>query len=143
VGQPITVNAALSGLPGTVSGTAVGCTGVDARKRDLSELDPRRQAVPSEDGSYILGDLPTPGEYRLVFKGPQLRTVDVTLGPGDKQAVNASCAAATTTTATTTSTTTTTTAPPPTTTSSTTTTTTNQETPPSSQPGVAGIGSRH
>jgi|GEM_PF-5360166 len=142
VGQPVTVNAALQGLPGTVSGTAAGCTGVDARKRDLSELDPRRQAVPAEDGSYLLGELPTPGEYRLVFRGPQLRTVDVTLGPGDKQAINASCAAATTTTATTASTTTTT-APPPTssTSSSTTTTTQNQETPPSSQPGL-GLGRR-
>ncbi|HEY3238940.1 MAG TPA: hypothetical protein VGL92_05200, partial [Acidimicrobiia bacterium] len=87
--------------------------------------------------SYALGDLVTPGDYRLVFRGPQLRTVDVSLGPGEKREVNASCAAATTTSTATSTTTSSTT------TSSTTTTTTNpeqtppQETPPSTGPGQA------
>jgi hypothetical protein len=110
VGQPVTVNVPMQGEPGTVSGTASSCTVAEARRRDLSDLDPRRQAVPAEDGTYALSDLPTPGEYRLVFRGPLLRTVDVTLGPGEKRAVNGSCAAATTTT----------TVPPSTTSSSTT-----------------------
>ena len=114
VGQPVTVNVPMQGEPGTVSGTASSCTAAEARRRDLSDLDPRRQAVPAEDGTYSLGDLPTPGEYRLVFRGPVLRTVDVTLGPGEKREVNGSCAAPTTTT----------TVPPSTTTSSTTTSST-------------------
>ena len=110
VGQPVTVNVPMQGEPGTVSGTASSCTSAEARRRDLSDLDPRRQAVPAEDGSFSLGDLPTPGEYRLVFRGPVLRPVDVTLGPGETRAATVSCAAPTTTT----------TAPPSTTTSSTT-----------------------
>lgn len=114
VGQPVTVNVPMQGEPGTVSGTASSCTSAEARRRDLSDLDPRRQAVPAEDGTFSLGDLPTPGEYRLVFRGPVLRTVDVTLGPGETRAATVSCAAPTTTT----------TAPPSTTTSSTTTSST-------------------
>ncbi len=137
VGQPVSVNVTLQGQPGTVSGTASACTTVEGRHRDLSELDPRKSAVPAEDGAYALGDLVTPGEYRLVFRGPQLRTVDVSLGPGEKREVNASCAAATTTSTATSTTTSSTT------TSSTTTTTTSpeqappQETPPSTGPGQA------
>ena len=111
VGQPVTVDVPMQGEPGTISGTASSCTSAEARRRDLSDLDPRRQAVPAEDGAFSLGDLPTPGEYRLVFRGPVLRTVDVTLGPGETRAATVSCAAPTTTT----------TAPPSTTTSSTTT----------------------
>src|SRR5947208_7895287 len=88
VGQPVTVNVPLQGEPGTVSGTASSCTAAEARRRDLSDLDPRRQSLPAEDGTFSLGDLPTPGEYRLVFRGPLLRTVDVTLGPGETRAVN-------------------------------------------------------
>ena len=135
VGQPVTVNVPMQGEPGTVSGTASSCTAAEARRRDLSDLDPRRQAVPAEDGTYSLGDLPTPGEYRLVFRGPVLRTVDVTLGPGEKREVNGSCAAPTTTTTvppstTTSSTTTSSTTTSSTTTSSTTTTTGPVGTPP-------------
>jgi hypothetical protein len=122
VGQPVNVNVTLQGQPGTVTGTASACTAVEARRRDLSELDPRKSAVPAEDGTYTLGDLVTPGEYRLVFRGPQLRTVDVTLAAGEVRSVNASCAAATTTTSSTTTSSTTTTS------TSTTTTTVPQET---------------
>ncbi|MGH9036286.1 MAG: hypothetical protein ACRD0O_11020, partial [Acidimicrobiia bacterium] len=132
VGQPVSVNVTLQGQPGTVSGTASACTAVEGRHRDLSELDPRKSAVPAEDGTYTLGDLVTPGDYRLVFRGPQLRTVDVTLGAGEQRAVNASCAAATTTSTATSTTTSSTT------TSSTTTTTTNPEQPPQETPPSTG-----
>ncbi|MGH8973792.1 MAG: carboxypeptidase regulatory-like domain-containing protein [Acidimicrobiia bacterium] len=118
VGQPVTVNVRMHGEPGTASGTASSCTSVEARLRDLRELDPRKLTVPADDGSYSLAELPTPGEYRLVFRGPVLRTVDATLGAGEQRPVNASCAAATTTT----------TVPPSTTTSSTTTSTTTSST---------------
>ncbi|HEV7864032.1 MAG TPA: carboxypeptidase-like regulatory domain-containing protein, partial [Acidimicrobiia bacterium] len=127
VGQPVTVNVTMQGEPGILSGTAPGCTAVDARRRDLSELNPRRLVAPAEDGAYTLGDLPTPGEYRIVFRGPQPRTIDVNLGPGEQRQLNASCtsAPAPSTTSTSTSTSTTTTS------SSTTTTTLPQEQPPS------------
>lgn len=117
-GQPVAVNATLLGDPGALSGSAPGCTAVEARRRDLSELSPRRLAVPGDDGSFTLGDLPTPGEYRFVFRGPQPRTIDVNLGPGEQRALTASCSSAatptgssTTTSTATTTTTTTTTAP--------------------------------
>lgn len=113
VDQPVTVDVTMQGTPGMVSGTASGCTAVDARRRDLSDLDPRRTAVPAEDGSFVLDGLPTPGEYRLVFRGPQLRTVDLSLGPGEKRVVASSCGAATTTTTAAASATTTSPAPPP------------------------------
>ena len=130
VGQPVTVNVTMVGEPGTLSGSAPGCTAVDARRRDLSELNPRRLIAPSEDGAYTLADLPTPGDYRIIFRGPQSKTIDISLGPGETHQLNASCTAApapstTTSTATTTTSTSTTT-------SSTTTTTTPQEQPPSS-----------
>jgi hypothetical protein len=130
VGQPVTVNVTMVGEAGTLSGTAPGCTAVDARRRDLSELNPRRLIAPSEDGAYTLGDLPTPGEYRIIFRGPQSKTIDVNLGPGEQHQLNASCTAApapstTTSTATTTTSTSTTT-------SSTTTTTAPTQQPPSS-----------
>ena len=134
VGQPVTVNVPLQGQPGSISGTASACTSAEARRRDLSDLDPRRQAAPAEDGSFSLGDLPTPGEYRLVFRGPVLRTIDVTLEAGEKRTVNASCAAPTTTTTVPPTTTTSSSTSSPTTSSTTTSSTTTTTGPPAETP---------
>lgn len=91
VGQQLSASVQLRGRPGSVSGSATGCTKVEARKRDLSRVDGNPTTQPGADGSYTLAELRTPGEYRLLFSGPQLKTVDVNLGPGEARPINVSC----------------------------------------------------
>ena len=92
-----TVDAVLAGTPGTVSGSASGCSSVEIRRRDLSPLQPALTATPGQDGAYSIGGVPTPGDYRVLFNGPTPSVVDLALDGGELRSINASCAAAPTT----------------------------------------------
>jgi hypothetical protein len=109
VGQEVAVDVRLRGVPATITGTAADCRSVEVRHRDLKPLDPPAAATPGDDGSFVISEVPAPGEYRLVFDGPALRTLDVSLAAGEERAVTVSCARTTTTTAAPTTTTSTTT----------------------------------
>jgi Carboxypeptidase regulatory-like domain len=93
------IDVVLVGLPGSISGVAPGCQRVEVRLRNLEELNPPRTAQPAgADGVFGVAELPTPGEYRVVFFGNpsgdfrDVRVVDITLGPGENRvAVTASC----------------------------------------------------
>lgn len=95
------LDVSLKGEPGVITGTAPNCTAVALVFRDGASLDPPVGAVPRPDGTYRLGRVETPGEYRLVFfmGAEPLDVIDIDLAPGQSlTAINGFCPMATTTT---------------------------------------------
>jgi hypothetical protein len=85
------VDATLTGTPGVLNGSADGCVSVEIRNRDLSPVEPALMAKPAPDGSYSIGNVPTPGDYRILFNGPSPSVVELTLDGGEERSINASC----------------------------------------------------
>ncbi len=75
----------LRGLAVAISGTAPNCTSVEVQLRDGRPLEPPASAAVRSDGTYRLSRLPTPGEYRVVFRpgGTARSVVELTLDAGE------------------------------------------------------------
>ena len=97
--QQVSLDVALIGEVGAISGVAQGCTTAELRRSDLSPLVPPRVDTLSGDGEFAFADLRTPAVYRVVFSGPEVdgfrdvEVADVDLGPGQARSdIDAVCA---------------------------------------------------
>lgn len=95
--EPVhTLDVTLRGVNVTMSGSAPHCTAVDIVTRDGRPLNPPATATVRTDGSYRMARLPTPGEYRAVFRnGGSSTDFDVDAGETAVEADGA-CVAPTT-----------------------------------------------
>jgi hypothetical protein len=81
------LDVSLRGVTVPISGSAPNCTAIDVVLRNGQPLNPAVTTSVRPDGSFRIARVYSPGEYRVVFRGPTTNAANLDLDAGETDVV--------------------------------------------------------